>query len=367
MGFWDKLLGRGNAREGRQESERGTAEARVSELLEEGVQLASQASFEAAAERFNAALVLVPNHSLVLLNLASTYQDRGSREQRGANRPEVLAQYGRAAVDLFERALAGAPPLSAQARTQVLMRLGRLLRILGEYEKSREALLRVVRDAEAGEQAKDAARDELVATHARLLGLPQRQHSESEARRFNALWEEATSPIQDLLGGRAGTMGPLSEENARRLERARPLLQQALELVPDNWAAAWVLGVVERRLGNHPRGLECLTRAFELNPYNPNVGREASICAGLAGRMDEAVRFSEAASAVDPDDMGLLANLALNLLLAGRVAEALPRARMAVARAPNDPISRAVLSLIEQVSSGGMSLEEARQSVLSSG
>ncbi|WP_224363054.1 tetratricopeptide repeat protein [Hyalangium versicolor] len=335
----------------------------MSELLDEGVKRASRGDYEVAAERFNAALVLAPNHSLVLLNLGSVSQDQGRHEQQGANRPEVVEQHGRKAVDFFERALAGTPPLSAHPRTQVLIRLGRLCSILGDHEKSREALFRVVRDAEASAQAKDAARDELAAMHERLLGLHQRQHSETEVRRYNALWEEATSPIQDLLGG---TMGQPSAGDVRRLESARPLLQQALDLVPENWAAAWVLGVVERRLGNYPQGLQWLSRAFELNPYNPDVGREASICAGLAGRMEDAVRFSEAASAVNPDDAGLLANLALNLLVAGRVAEALPRGREAVARAPGDSISRAVLSLIEEVSSGRMSLDEARQKALSS-
>ncbi|WP_158625083.1 tetratricopeptide repeat protein [Corallococcus terminator] len=338
-------------------------EARVTELLEEGTRLASRERYEAAAERFNAALVIAPNHSLALLNLASVAQERGRHEQQGANQLDVIERHDREAVELFERALSGTPSLSVELRMQVLIRLGRMHRLLGEHEKSCDALLRVVRDAEAGAQAREAASGELATTHARLLGYPERNLSEAEARRYSTLWKEATSPLQGLLAGDA--VRPLSQAEVRRFEAARLLLQQALDLIPENWAAAWTLGMVERRLGNDVRASECFTRAFELNPYNPDVCREASISAGLVGRMEDAVRFSEAALVVGPDDAGLVANLALNLLLAGRAAEALPRAREAVARAPKDPVSRAVLALTEQVASGAMSVEEARRKALS--
>jgi tetratricopeptide (TPR) repeat protein len=362
MGFWDKLFGRGNAVREQREPEKSPLEARVARLLEEGVQLASRQSYDAAAERFNAVLVLAPDHPLALVNLAGIAQDRSHQEEQGANRPEVIERLDREAVELFERALAVTPSLSVGVRTPVLIRLGRLHRLLGEHEKSRDTLLRVARDAEAGAQDRQTAREELTTTHARLMGFPERNPSEAETKRYARLWQEATTPIKGLLGDDMDR--PPSQAEVRRLETARPLLQQALDLIPENWAAAWTLGMVERRLGNEARSVECFIRAFELNPYNPDVSREASISAGLAGRMEDAVRFSEAALDVDPDDAGLVANLALNLLLAGRAAEALPHAKEAVAREPKDRVSQAVLALTEQVASGAMSVEQARKKAL---
>jgi hypothetical protein len=70
------------------------------------------------------------------------------------------------------------------------------------------------------------------------------------------------------------------------------------------------------------------------------------------GLGEEAVRISRALHARFPDDVGLQSNLALALLIAGDVDEALVVGQAALAREPSDPVTRALVGLIGRVKAG---------------
>jgi hypothetical protein len=64
------------------------------------------------------------------------------------------------------------------------------------------------------------------------------------------------------------------------------------------------------------------------------------------------VRISRELHARFPDDVGLQSNLALALLIAGDVDEALVVGQAALAREPSDAVTRALVGLIDRVKAG---------------
>jgi tetratricopeptide (TPR) repeat protein len=180
-----------------------------------------------------------------------------------------------------------------------------------------------------------------------------REISEQEANRFNRAYERGCALAEREImthdsrrRGRPGWFG------RRRLRKAVDALRLALSVVPESWPAHWLQGKVHLRLDESRQALECFRRAFEINPGHPDVAREASIAAMEMGDGLEAVRFAEAAVSSNPEDVGLVANLALALLIRGDTDAAAARAADAVARAPEDAISQFVKRVADDVAAG---------------
>jgi tetratricopeptide (TPR) repeat protein len=149
----------------------------------------------------------------------------------------------------------------------------------------------------------------------------------------------------------------------RRLRKAISLLEQTLQINPTNWASMWGLGKIYQRLNDDSTALQWFIKAHQIEPTNADVVREAALCALNLGRSKEAVEFASAAIQLKPDDPGLVANLALALLLDHRVDEAKQRAQEAVIGSGNDAISRNVLQLVDDVISGRKSYPKTLKDV----
>src|SRR5262245_55308218 len=147
--------------------------------------------------------------------------------------------------------------------------------------------------------------------------------TEQERLRHNQLYEEGCRLARGrVLVDDYGLPPRLGWLARRRLERAIRYLRAALELAPDNWSALWLLGKIHERLDRPAYALECLARAFDLNPGHRDVARAAGIAACEAGDGPGAVRFCQAAVRADPRDAGLLCNLALAFLITGDFVQA---------------------------------------------
>ncbi len=71
----------------------------------------------------------------------------------------------------------------------------------------------------------------------------------------------------------------------RRIRKAIRLLNQVVELNPDNWAALWVTGKAHQALGENELALDSFSRSRLLNENHPDVAREAeSVPWSAAGR-----------------------------------------------------------------------------------
>jgi len=133
----------------------------------------------------------------------------------------------------------------------------------------------------------------------------------------------------------------------RKLQRALSLFGRVLELEPGDWSAMWWVGMIHKRFRDCSTALLWFERAFQVSSYQPDVAREACSCALELGQHQVAISFAERAVQVKPDDAGLRSNLAVALLLAGKVAEAKTEIEQAIAQDPSDQISLAVRRTIE--------------------
>ncbi len=140
---------------------------------------------------------------------------------------------------------------------------------------------------------------------------------------------------------------------AYKLRRAIALFKRALQINPQNWNAMWFIGKLEQRLRNWEEAFDYHVRAYQINPTQPDVAREASLSAMALGRTDEAIRIAHAASSLQPSNAGLSANLALAYLLAGRVSDAHVAIDQALSQDPNDAVSETLEAMIRHFESYG--------------
>jgi tetratricopeptide (TPR) repeat protein len=176
--------------------------------------------------------------------------------------------------------------------------------------------------------------------------------TESEWERHNQAYQQACQLIDGLILLDDRPPAPLDTRARERLSRALALLAEVVQINPQNWAAMWQMGKIHQRLGDRERCLQWFARAHLVNPQQHDVAREASIAAMELGRAAEAVRYCERAVQIQPDNPGLLANLGLALLLAGKPADAQARLHLAHSRNPTDPITADLLHIVQEVLAG---------------
>jgi tetratricopeptide (TPR) repeat protein len=138
----------------------------------------------------------------------------------------------------------------------------------------------------------------------------------------------------------------------RTIKKGIALFEEALAAVPDHWPMLWTLGMSLRALGEEEAALPRFRRAYELSPEQINVGREYVAQCLRLGMAEEGVRVGREVHARFPEDAGLQANLALALLIAGAVDEALAVGQAALARDPADRITRGLVDYIGKVKAG---------------
>ncbi len=177
--------------------------------------------------------------------------------------------------------------------------------------------------------------------------------SAAETELHNRLFGEATRLVDgELLLDGSDSRGKPGWMAKRKLKKAVPVLERALQIRPSNWSAMFVLGKIHQRLEQSGESLRWFSAAHEVNPGQPDVAREAAFAALDLGRVNEAVSLCLSAVSANPDDAGLIANLALAHLLAGDPSSASERAWEALSARPDDPVAANVLLLANEVSAG---------------
>jgi len=146
-----------------------------------------------------------------------------------------------------------------------------------------------------------------------------------------------------------------SDHRTEELLAGIACLDRALELAPTNWAAFWLRGKAYQALGHHARSADSFRSAYRLRPQNPDVGRELALEQMELGEFQDALSVGEKLVLAFPNDAGLKANLALSLLLAGRLQRARNTINDAIRLDPNDAISRELKRRIDEVANGSRS------------
>ena len=179
--------------------------------------------------------------------------------------------------------------------------------------------------------------------------------TQEEANKYNSLVDSAWALIGEQLHLHDSThLGKPGIFVRRRLTKAIRLFKQALGTNGDGWQSMWALGKIYQRLGDDREALSWFRRAFTINPKQPDVAREASLAAMNLGLGSEGVQFCLAAVDNEPNESGLVANLALAYLVNGDLPNALENAERAVREKPDDEMSRTVKEIIGKVARGYM-------------
>jgi tetratricopeptide (TPR) repeat protein len=137
------------------------------------------------------------------------------------------------------------------------------------------------------------------------------------------------------------------ESRSTRSSKARQKVERGIELLtfitqanPANWGAHWMIGKGYQALGNSVLACNSFRVSFDLQKNNPDVAREYMFeCLNL-GRSKEGVDAARHAVSIQPNNGGLLANLALALLIAADLDAAEQTLDQALAADPEDAITK---------------------------
>ena len=134
-----------------------------------------------------------------------------------------------------------------------------------------------------------------------------------------------------------------------KLKRAVKLFEQVLQLAPTNWSSMWILGKTFQRLGDERAAFDWFVKAWDQTPRNSDVAREAALSAMHLGLARHAIEYCEEALKLEPNEPGLICNLALALIHDGKPVEALVKAKLALDRDANDSVSKSVFQLAQHL------------------
>ena len=211
-------------------------------------------------------------------------------------------------------------------------------------------------ECQNGTLGEDEARNLLFLSYdtVRSSELIKSRHRRKQQKRLTKAkhsYEVACKAISRLMNEYSA---PLAEgtESHNILRNSIQALKRALDLNPEAWGAMWFIGKAYQMLGNDEVSLHWFEKAAEENPAHPAVLREAGIQAAKVGNGKSAEKYTLAALSVRTNDAGLMSNLALALLIQGRVEEARSAVEDAISRDANDEVTQSVLKLVKEVQDG---------------
>ena len=170
---------------------------------------------------------------------------------------------------------------------------------------------------------------------------------------FSRLYKEGVRLIKPYMILTDGQVRSVNTETARQdLTRGISSLKKAVVIQPDNRAAYWIIGKGYQALHDSENACEAFGRSFAIQQQNPDVAREYMMeCLNL-GRSDEAMRVAQHAITLRPTDAGLIANLALASLIAGKIDAALEHVNKSLRISPDDKITQSLKKIIIEVRDG---------------
>ena len=186
----------------------------------------------------------------------------------------------------------------------------------------------------------------------RFVREPVAPSSEKATAEHNALVQEGIGLISPHLVVAGRVRKPLSAADKADLKKGIDRYRRVVALDPRNWSGYWMMGKAQEALGDERTAYESFKRAAAIHPYHPDVAREESLALLHLGRASEGVVVAQRSVKYNPEDPGLLANLALAQLLNGELATAEANAAKAQAAAPDDKVTQKLVQVIADVKAG---------------
>jgi Flp pilus assembly protein TadD len=167
------------------------------------------------------------------------------------------------------------------------------------------------------------------------------------------LFKDAVGIIQPymIIAGRE-RKAVASDDDRARIKEGIALMEEAIKFSPVAWRGLWIIGKAHQALGDKESAYSAFQRAYTLDSTNPDVCREYMHACLATGRGAEAVEAARVGVSRNRQDAGLVANLALALLIGGDLAEAERTCKAAQEMNPEDKITANVLKVISEVRAG---------------
>ncbi len=176
---------------------------------------------------------------------------------------------------------------------------------------------------------------------------PQASFSKEDEQRFL----DAIGGMESLLAWN-GIPKTLELLERRRLRKGIATLEELTEVPGSPWQVLFYLGMARRSVGDAQGAYEAFREAYHENPEHLDVAREYSGQCLALGLGDEAAALAQRNCARYPEDAGLRSNLALALMIAGRMPEAKEQVSVACEMEPDDPVTMALARIIDEVIAG---------------
>lgn len=168
-----------------------------------------------------------------------------------------------------------------------------------------------------------------------------------------ALFDQAAELAGSLIQMDGPPLPPITNEDERAIREAIRLLIESVELAPQYWRAWWLLGKFHQRVGDEGAALAALRKAaHSCGSEDVNTWREYAGACARVGAADEGLSAAEMAVEIDPEDAGLVSNLALAHLLAGNTSQAQQVIQQADSMEPGHPVTQELSSRIDAVARG---------------
>ena len=315
----------------------------VKALLDRGIDHAKNGRFAQAEPCFLLAREQ-SSGSQQWINLGSLYWDWAKELHAAGKNDESkrrLAQSAAAFEGAFQAKDGPPPALVHHLLAGDYFNLDQVDKAIAELEK---LLLR----SDARPADRERAHDMLDT----FVRAPRAPLSEKAWAEHDASFKEGSGLVSPhmVLAGKARK--PPTAADRADLEKGINRLKRVVALDPRNWSAYWMIGKAHQALGDERGAYEAFKRSGAIHPYQPDVAREECVALLNLERTAEGVAVARRAVKYNPEDPGLLANLALAQLLNGDLATAETNATKAQAAAPDDAVTKNLVKVIADVRAG---------------
>jgi len=173
--------------------------------------------------------------------------------------------------------------------------------------------------------------------------------TQEEGDRHNHLFTTANKLVDPFLRAHG-------EENSKAdietLNKAIAMYDEAISIHPGSWQSMWFRGKAYQTLSDANSAYSSFKEAYSLMPTNPDVVNEYLLEAMNLNKITEAVQVNKIAAEQFPDHLGLQANYALVLILAGDIDKSIDQGQLALKMAPNDQITKNIINMAKEIKSG---------------
>ncbi|MBC5843203.1 hypothetical protein H8R25_01955 [Flavobacterium sp. F-392] len=173
--------------------------------------------------------------------------------------------------------------------------------------------------------------------------------TENQISEFNSYYNKACTLQKGIIlidGYRPKNLGFFEKMRAKK---AIYNFEKALEIYPESWQTLFFIGKIYQRFRDYEKSLNFIELSMKYETQNHVLPQEASLVCMHLNQIAKAIEYSKLSININPENVALLGNHAMNLLVAEFDVEAKDIIEKAILLHPQDKINRNIKQKIENV------------------